>query len=149
MTKVVKGGNTLSFRATVVVGDRKGTVGVGVAKAKEVVNAVEKAIRDARRSLVKVPITRNGSVPHSTKGRFKAGKLVLCASTPGGFGVVAGGSPRVVLELAGYRNVSCKQVGCTNPLTNAKACIEALKSLRTFESVAKERGMAVEELVGR
>ena len=148
VTKVCKGGNTLSFRATVVVGNRKGSVGVGVAKAKEVVVAVEKAIRRAKKDLIRVPITRNGSVPHETKGRFKAGKIVLCPSTPGGFGVVAGGSPRVVLELAGYRNVSCKQVGCSNVLTNAKACIEGLKSLKTFEGVAKERGISVEELIG-
>ena len=111
--------------------------------------AVEKAIRNAKKDMIRVPITRNGSFPHGTKGRYKAAKLVLCPSTPGGFGVVAGGAPRVVLELAGYRNVSCKQVGCVNPLTNAKACIEGLRSLRTFEGVAKERGFTVEELVGR
>uniref|UniRef100_A0A061R1K2 Small ribosomal subunit protein uS5c n=1 Tax=Tetraselmis sp. GSL018 TaxID=582737 RepID=A0A061R1K2_9CHLO len=147
VTKVVKGGKQLSFRAVVVVGDRKGTVGVGCASAKEVVTAVQKAAIVARRDVVKVPINRSESFPHRIVGRHGAAKVMLRPAAEGS-GVIAGGATRVVLELAGVRNGFGKQLGTENPLNNARATIQGLSSVKTWKQVADARGLSVSYLLG-
>jgi len=147
VTKVVKGGKQLSFRAIVIVGNEKGQVGVGVASAKEVIGAVSKAVTDAKRNLVSVPLTRNQSIPHIIEGRAGSSRVMLRPASQG-TGVVAGGATRIVLELSGIRNIFGKQLGAASPLNNARATIEGLKALRTFPHVAKERGISLEKLLG-
>lgn len=174
VTKVVKGGKQLSFRAVVVVGNEKGTVGVGVASAKEVIMAVQvsagglaaprrsagraprdalplpaaaqKAVVDAKNHLVTVPVTRAASIPHRIEGRAGAAAVVLRPAAPG-TGVIAGGSVRVVLELAGIKNILGKQLGSPNPLNNARATIDGLENLRTLAQVAEERDLPVERIM--
>lgn len=131
VTKVVKGGKKLSFRAVVVVGDENGQVGVGVGKASEVITAVRKGVTDAKKNIVSVPLTSADSIPHKTDGRFGAAKLVLRPSAPGS-GVIAGGSIRTVLEIAGVKNILSKQLGSKNLLNNARATINGLKTLRSY-----------------
>ena len=109
VTKVVKGGKKLSFRAILVIGNEKGEVGVGVGKASEVIGAVKKAASDARRNLVTVPLTRSNSIPHIVQGRSGAAKVIMRPSAPGS-GVIAGGSVRTILELAGVKNILAKQL---------------------------------------
>merc|ERR1712224_163649 len=128
-TKVVKGGKQLSFRAVVVIGDKRGQVSVGNASAKEVIGAVSKAVSKARRNLLTVPITRNYSIPHYIEGRYGASRVVLRPAREG-TGVVSGGASRVVLQLAGIRNIYGKQLGAKSPLNNARATFEGLKQLR-------------------
>merc|ERR1712193_249329 len=137
VTKVVKGGKQLSFRAVVVIGNENGLVGVGVASAKEVIVAVAKAITDARKLVVSVPLTRNQSIPQRIESHVGASRVILRPASEG-TGVVAGGATRVVLELAGLKNIFGKQLGADNPLNNALAAIEGQKALRTFPQVAKE-----------
>jgi len=148
VTKVVKGGKQMSFRAVVIVGDEQGTVGVGVAAAKEVVGAVSKAVVDAKRNLIQFPVTRNQSIPHRIEGESGASKVMLRPATDG-TGVVAGGATRVVLELAGLKNIFGKQLGASSPLNNARATIEGLRALKTFPQVAKERGITMDQLLGK
>merc|ERR1712227_827736 len=148
VTKVVKGGKQLSFRAVVVSGDKKGLVGVGVASANEVVRAVAKAVSDANRYLVKVPLTKSQSIPHLTNGRAGASR-VLIRPAGEGTGVVAGGATRIVLELAGLRNVFGKQLGAESPLNNVCATLEGLKAVKTPSQVAKVRGISYERLIGK
>ena len=131
VTKVVKGGKKLSFRAVVVVGDQQGKVGVGVGKASDVITAVKKGVTDGKKHVVIVPLTGANSIPHATTGRFGAAKLVLRPSAPG-CGVIAGGSTRTVLELAGVKNILSKQLGSNNLLNNARATIDGLSSLRSY-----------------
>lgn len=145
VSKVVKGGKKLSFRAIVVVGNERGQVGVGVGKASDVIGAVRKGVADGKKQLVEVPLTRANSIPHPTIGRGGAAKVMMRPAAPG-TGVIAGGAVRTVLELAGVRNVLAKQLGSDNPLNNARATLNALGSLRTFSEVAEERGIAVEKL---
>ncbi|MEO0375437.1 30S ribosomal protein S5 [Acaryochloris thomasi RCC1774] len=145
VSKVVKGGKKLSFRAIVVVGNEKGQVGVGVGKASDVIGAVRKGVADGKKQLVEVPLTKANSVPHPITGRGGAAKVMLRPAAPG-TGVIAGGAVRTVLELAGVRNVLAKQLGSDNPLNNARAALDALDSLRTFSGVAEERGIPVEKL---
>jgi small subunit ribosomal protein S5 len=145
VSKVVKGGKKLSFRAIVVVGNERGQVGVGVGKASDVIGAVRKGVADGKKQLVDVPLTRSNSIPHPTLGRGGAAKVMMRPAAPG-TGVIAGGAVRTVLELAGVRNVLAKQLGSDNPLNNARATLDALDSLRTFSEVAEERGIAVEKL---
>ena len=133
VTKVVKGGKKMSFRAVVVVGNEKGKVGVGVGKAGEVIVAVRKAVTDGKKNVINVPLTNSNSIPHLTKGRFGAAKLVLRPSAPGS-GVIAGGSIRTVLELAGVKNILSKQLGSNNLLNNARATINGLNNLRSFKA---------------
>jgi small subunit ribosomal protein S5 len=132
VTKVVKGGKKMSFRA-VVVGNEHGKVGVGVGKAGDVITAVKKGVTDGKKHIVNVPLTSSNSIPHPTTGRFGAAKLVLRPSAPGS-GVIAGGSVRTVLELAGVKNILSKQLGSNNLLNNARATVEGLSSLRSFNS---------------
>lgn len=129
VTRVTEGGKHLSFRALVVVGDRKGRVGFAVEKGKDVQIGVDKATRKAKKNLIKVPIV-NETIPHSVYNKFKAAKVML-KPAPKGSGIIAGGAVRVVLDLAGVPNVSSKIVGKTkNKITIVKATFEALKSLR-------------------
>lgn len=147
VTKVVKGGKQLSFRAVVVVGDENGTVGVGCDSAGEVVQAVRKAVVDAKRNLVSVPLNKNNSFPHKVDGIFGAAKVMLRPAAEG-TGVIAGGAVRVVLELAGVKNGFGKQLGTANPLNNARATLEGIKSMRTFQQVSDLRGIPVADLMG-
>ena len=132
VTKVVKGGKKMSFRAVVVVGNEKGKVGVGVGKAGEVIVAVRKAVTDGKKNVINVPLTNSSSIPHLTNGRFGAAKLVLRPSAPGS-GVIAGGSIRTVLELAGVKNILSKQLGSNNLLNNARATINGLSTLQSYK----------------
>ena len=131
VTKVVKGGKKMSFRAVIVVGNEQGKVGVGIGKAGDVITAVKKGVTDGKKHVITVPLTSANSIPHATTGRFGAAKLVLRPSAPG-CGVIAGGSTRVVLELAGIKNILSKQLGSNNLLNNARATIEGLSSLRSY-----------------
>ena len=133
VTKVVKGGKKLSFRAVVVVGDEKGKVGVGVGKAADVITAVRKGVTDGKRNIVSIPLTTSNSIPHKTNGRFGAAKVLLRPSAPG-CGVIAGGSVRTVLELAGIQNILSKQLGSNNLLNNARATVQGLSTLRSFQA---------------
>ena len=138
VSKVTKGGKKLSFRAIVVVGDENGQVGVGVAKADDVVNAFKKAKVDGRKNLIKLPLTKSLSIPHQVDGRFGACKIIIKPSSEGS-GVIAGGAVRSVLEVAGVKNVIAKQLGSNNLLNNARATISALNNLTTKSEVEKKR----------
>ena len=145
VTKVVKGGKKLSFRAVVIVGNMKGQVGVGCAKAAEVIIAIQKAIADGRKNLINVPIFKT-TIPHQIVGRSGAGKVMLRPASQG-TGIIAGGAVRPVLELAGIENILTKSQGSKSPLNAAYATIDALKSLRMFSDVAKKRGLTMAELL--
>ncbi len=145
VTKVVKGGKKLSFRAIVVIGNERGQVGVGVGKASDVIGAVKKGVADGKKHLIDVPLTRAYSIPQPTTGVGGGAKVFMRPAAPG-TGVIAGGAVRTVLELAGVRNVLAKQLGSNNPLNNARAAAAALASLRTFAEVAEERGIPIEKL---
>ncbi|MGF1494095.1 MAG: 30S ribosomal protein S5 [Microcoleaceae cyanobacterium] len=145
VTKVVKGGKKLSFRAVVIVGNEKGQVGVGVGKAADVIGAVKKGVADGRKNMITVPLTRSYSIPLPTNSVSGGAKVMVRPATPG-TGVIAGGAVRTVLELAGVRNVLAKQLGSSNQLNNARATINALDTLRTFSEVEEERGVSIEQL---
>lgn len=145
VTKVVKGGKKLSFRAIVIVGNERGQVGVGVGKASDVIGAVRKGVADGKKHLVDVPLTKANSIPHPVTGDGGGAKVMMRPAAPG-TGVIAGGAVRTVLELAGVKNILAKQLGSSNPLNNARAAANALSSLRTFSEVAEERGVSVEKL---
>jgi len=145
VTKVVKGGKKLSFRAIVVVGNERGQVGVGVGKAADVIGAVKKGVADGKKHLVDVPLTKTNSIPHPATGEGGGARVMMRPAAPG-TGVIAGGAVRTVLELAGVKNVLAKQLGSGNPLNNARAAVEALSTLRTFSDVAEERGVSLETL---
>ena len=138
VSKVTKGGKKLSFRAIIVIGDEKGQVGVGVAKADDVVNAFKKAKADGRKNLIKIPLTKTLSIPHEIVGNFGACKIIMRPSIEGS-GVIAGGAVRTVLEVAGIKNVIAKQLGSDNLLNNARASISTLKNLTTKSEVLKKR----------
>lgn len=140
VSKVTKGGKKLSFRAIVVVGDENGQVGVGVAKADDVVNAFKKAKSDGRKNLIRLPITKSLSIPHDVEGTFGACNVIMRPSVEGS-GVIAGGAVRIVLEVAGVKNVIAKQLGSNNLLNNARAAVCALDNLTTKSQVAKKRNL--------
>jgi small subunit ribosomal protein S5 len=140
VSKVTKGGKKLSFRAIVVIGDENGQVGVGVAKADDVVNAFKKAKTDGRKNLIKIPLTKALSIPHNVTGNFGACKIIMRPSIEGS-GVIAGGAVRTVLEVAGIKNVIAKQLGSNNLLNNARASIVALETLRTKSQTVKKRDL--------
>jgi small subunit ribosomal protein S5 len=142
VSKVTKGGKKLSFRAIVVIGDENGQVGVGVAKADDVVNAFKKAKTDGKKNLIQVPITKSLSIPHKVHGNFGACKIMMRPSIEGS-GVIAGGAIRTVLEVAGIKNVIAKQLGSNNLLNNARASIVALDNLTTSSQVAKKRDISL------
>ncbi|WP_245395541.1 30S ribosomal protein S5 [Anthocerotibacter panamensis] len=148
VTKVVKGGKKLSFRAVVVLGNEKGQVGVGVGKAAEVVGAVKKGVTEAKKALVTVPLTRLNSIPHPMTGTAGAAKVMLRPAAAG-TGVIAGGAVRTVLELAGVKNILAKSLGADSPLNNARAAANALSLLRNFKDIADERGIPVSNLYSK
>ena len=140
VSKVTKGGKKLSFRAIVVVGNEKGQVGVGVAKADDVVNAFKKGKADARKNLITFPLTKSLTIPHRVSGNFGACKIIMRPSIEGS-GVIAGGAVRIVLEVAGVKNVIAKQLGSNSLLNNARASICALENLTTKLEVPKKRNI--------
>ena len=140
VSKVTKGGKKLSFRAIVVIGDENGKVGVGVAKADDVVNAFKKAKADGHKNLIELPLTKSLSIPHNVVGQFGACKVIMRPSIEGS-GVIAGGAVRIVLEVAGVKNVIAKQLGSNNLLNNARASVCALNNLTTKSQVAKKRDL--------
>jgi small subunit ribosomal protein S5 len=140
VTKVVKGGKKLSFRAILIIGNEKGQVGVGVGKASDVIGAVKKAVTDSKKHIVNVPVTKNNSIPHIITGQSGAAKVIIRPSAPGS-GVIAGGSVRTILELAGVKNILAKQLGSSNPLNNARAATNALLQLKTFSQIRKDRNL--------
>ncbi len=145
VTKVVKGGKNLSFAALVVVGDPSaGVVGYGSGKAKEVPQAIRKGIESAKKNLVKVNLTHT-SIAHLVLGRYGSGKVLL-KPAPEGTGVIAGGAVRAVMTSAGVQNVLTKSIGTTNPHNVIKATFDALKQLKSRESVALMRGKTAQEL---
>ncbi|HLP45994.1 MAG TPA: 30S ribosomal protein S5 [Candidatus Kapabacteria bacterium] len=144
VTKVVKGGKNLRFSAAVVVGDKKGKVGLGKGKAREVPLAIKKAVANAKRNLVSVPIL-NDTIPFYTIGKFGAARVVLRPASPG-TGVIAGGAVRVIMELAGIRNILTKSLKSKNTFTVAHATMMGLLSLSTPDEIQKKRDISEEEL---
>ena len=144
VSKTVKGGRIARFAAIMVVGDGNGHVGFGLGKAAEVPDAIRKGIEDAKKNLIKVSL-KGTTIPHEVMGEFGAGKVLLKPAAPG-TGIIAGGTVRTILELAGVSNIRAKCLRSTNPTNVVKATFEALKSLRTAEEIAALRGLAVEDV---
>jgi small subunit ribosomal protein S5 len=144
VAKVTKGGRTFSFAAIVVVGDGKGTVGHGLGKARDVSEAISKAVDDAKKNLVTVPVYK-GTIPHPILAKFKSGRVLLKPAADG-TGVIAGGAMRAVLEIAGIHNVLAKSQGSSNPHNVVKATIHALTLLRDPGEVARHRNLSLEKL---
>jgi small subunit ribosomal protein S5 len=145
VSKVVKGGKKLSFRAIVVIGNEKGEVGVGVGKASDVIGAVRKGVADGKKHLINIPLTKSNTIPHPIVGAGGGANVMMRPAAPG-TGVIAGGAVRTVLELAGVKNILAKQLGSGNPLNNARAAVNALSTLRSFTQVAEDRGVTVADL---
>ena len=144
VTKVVKGGKNLSFAALVVIGDQHGIVGFGTGKAKEVPQAIRKAIESAKRNLVRIPLAGT-TLPHPIVGKFGAGKVLLKPAVEG-TGVIAGGAVRAVMHAAGVANILTKCLGSNNPHNIIRATFDALRNMKSPEEVARLRGRTVEEL---
>ena len=145
VAKVVIGGRSFRFSAVVVVGDENGHIGVGNGKAAEVPDAIRKAMQEAKKNLVEVPIV-DTTVPHEFVGKFGSAKVLLKPAAVG-TGLIAGGSVRPVLELAGYKNIRTKVIGTNNPRNVVYATVEGLKAMQTAEQVAKKRGKKVEDIL--
>ncbi|MBX9685569.1 MAG: 30S ribosomal protein S5 [Candidatus Obscuribacterales bacterium] len=146
VTKVVKGGKKLSFRAVVAVGNGKGQVGVGVGKSAEVIGAIQKGVSDAKKSLVNVPMVGT-TIPHPVTG-CQGSSRVLIKPAAKGTGIIAGGAVRAVLELAGVGDVLSKCLGSRSPLNVARGAIDGLQQLRTFEETARLRGINIRQMLG-
>jgi len=147
VAKTVKGGRNMRFSVTVVVGDGEGHVGVGLGKAREIPEGVRKAIEDAKKKLIFVPMVGT-TIPHKNLGVFGAGRVLLMPGSPG-TGVIAGSSVRTVLELAGIKDVRAKSIGSNNAGNMAYATIEGLKGLKTLAEVSRLRGKTKEEILGK
>ncbi|MFV0499352.1 MAG: 30S ribosomal protein S5 [Bacilli bacterium] len=146
ITKVVKGGRRMRFNALVVVGNKKGQVGFGTGKAKEVPEAIKKAIQDAKKNLIKVPIVDGRTIPHEIIGKHGAGKVFLKPAGKG-TGIIAGGPVRDVLELAGIHDILSKSQGSNTPINIVRATVNGLESLRTASQIAELRGKSPEEIL--
>ena len=146
VTKVVKGGRRFRFAALVVIGDHKGRVGYGTGKAQEVPEAIKKAVEDAKKNIIYVPIVKT-SIPHAITGVAGAGQVFL-KPAPAGTGIIAGGPVRNVVELAGIQDIFSKSQGSSSPINIIRATFEGLKSLRTAEQIAELRGKEVSEIRG-
>ena len=144
VTKVTKGGRAFGFSAIVVVGDESGVVGQGLGKSKEVAEAISKAVEDAKKNLVRIPIAK-GTVPHEQKGKFGGARVFLKPASQG-TGVIAGGAVRSVLEAVGVHNVLSKSQGSSNPHNVVKATFDALLQLRDASTVAKQRGISLDKV---
>jgi small subunit ribosomal protein S5 len=146
VSKVTKGGRNLRFRVTMVVGDRKGHVGVGVGSTTEIPRAIQQAIRDAKKSMVTVNAA-GGTIPHETWGKFKAGYVLLKPAHPG-TGLIAGTTVGAICRLAGIEDILTKSIGTTNPLTLSRAALDGLSRLRSQHEVEELRGVRVGEEAG-
>jgi small subunit ribosomal protein S5 len=144
VAKVTKGGRTFSFSAIMVVGDGNGTVGQGLGKARDVSEAIAKAVEDAKKNMIKVPVHK-GTIPHEQVGKFGAGRVLLKPASDG-TGVIAGGAMRAVLDMAGVHNVLAKSMGSSNPHNVIKATIDALARLRSPQDVARNRGISLDKV---
>ena len=144
VTKVTKGGRAFGFSAIVVVGDGNGVVGHGLGKSKDVASAIAKAIEDAKKNLVRIPIL-NGTVPHEQKGKFGGAKVFIKPAS-NGTGVIAGGAVRAVLESVGVHDVLSKSQGSSNPHNVVKASFDALLQLPSAAAIAKQRGISLEKV---
>ena len=144
VSKTVKGGRIARFAALMVVGDGNGHVGVGLGKAAEVPEAIRKGIEDAKKNMITVSL-KGTTIPHEVVGVFGAGKVLLKPAGPG-TGVIAGGTVRIILELAGIKNIRAKCLRSSNPTNVVKATFEGLKSLKTAEEIAELRGISVEDV---
>ena len=145
VSKTVKGGRKMRFAALVVVGDKNGHVGAGLGKAADVPEAIRKAKEDAIKKMITLPLDENGSVPHDFIGKFGSASVLLKKS-PEGTGIIAGGPARMVLELAGFKNIRTKSLGSNNKQNVVLATINGLGQLKTPEEVAALRGISVEQL---
>lgn len=144
VTKVTKGGRTFSFSAIVVVGDENGIVGHGLGKAKEVVEAIQKGVEDAKKNVIRIPII-NGTVPHLQKGKYSGARVMLKPASHG-TGVIAGGAMRAVLESAGITDILAKSQGSSNPHNVVKATMSALSEMRDAVAVARDRGVSMDKV---
>ena len=146
VTKTVKGGRNMRFSALVVVGDRKGHVGVGIGKAVEIPEAIRKGKEDAMKNLIEAPINENGSIPYGYTGEFGSSRVLL-KTAPDGTGIIAGGPARRVLELAGYKNIRTKSLGSNNKRNVVLATIAGLSEIQSPEDIARLRGKSVDEIL--
>ncbi|CAM1369041.1 30S ribosomal subunit protein S5 [Tenacibaculum sediminilitoris] len=144
VTKVTKGGRAFGFSAIVVVGDGNGVVGHGLGKSKDVSSAIAKAVEDAKKNLVRIPIL-DGTLPHEQKGKFGGAKVYIKPASHG-TGVIAGGAVRLVLEAVGIKDVLSKSQGSSNPHNVVKATFDALLQLRSASTIAKQRGISLEKV---
>ena len=147
VVKVNKGGRQRRFEAVVVVGDRKGKVGLGIGKANEVPDAIKKAIKNANKKLIRIPLIDGRTVAHEAIGTSGAARVIIKPAAAG-TGIIAGGSVRAVLELAGIRDVVSKSLGARTKINMAQAALNGLQSIKTPEEVARLRGKSVEEILG-
>ena len=144
VTKVTKGGRAFGFSAIVVVGDGNGVVGHGLGKSKDVASAIAKAVEDAKKNLVRIPLIK-GTLPHEQKGKFGGARVNIIPAAPG-TGVIAGGALRIVLEAVGVHDVLSKSQGSSNPHNVVKATFEALLNLRDANTIAKNRGISLQKV---
>lgn len=145
VTKVVKGGRIFKFTALVVVGDHNGNVGIGHGKAREVPDAIRKAMESAKKNIVSVPVTK-GSIPHEIIGKFGASEIIMKPAAPG-TGIIAGGAVRSLFELAGIQDILCKSVRSRNPYNSLYAAMDGFKNMRTLDQVVTVRGLEIADIV--
>lgn len=146
VTKVVKGGRIFKFTALVVVGDRNGNVGIGHGKAREIPDAIRKAMDSAKKTMVSIPLSK-GSIPHEIIGRFGASEIIMKPAAPG-TGIIAGGAVRSLFEMAGIHNILAKSVRSRNPYNSLYAAMNGFKNMRTLDQVAAARSLEIADIVG-